>query len=191
MMRSNSLRRVCDCDREAECLVVSFATVARSRAVALPSTAELQLLFAQLNLRYFDGVLRAHRIEYNARLTTVTGRISYRPALIELSSPLLAAHPDHVRDTLLHEMVHAWLFLMRLPSGHGRDFKAKMHEVGLDSIYHNLPVSRRRSHRRYVLECPRCNLALVRRRRPGVRVSCARCSPRRFDSRVEMRVREM
>ncbi len=170
---------------------MSFASAERIAPVSLPSIADLQLLFARLNLEHFSGVLRAHRIHYNARLTTVTGRISYRPALIELSLPLLSHHPDHVHDTLLHEMVHAWLFHMGLPSGHGREFKAKMSAVGLDSIYHNLPVARRRSHRRYVLECPRCRLALTRKRRPGVRVSCARCSPRRFDASVEMRVREI
>jgi SprT-like protein len=170
---------------------VSFAPAERSSATSLPSIADLQLLFARLNLEHFGGALRAHRIEYNARLTTCTGRICYRPPFIELSLPLLARHPKQVRATLLHEMVHAWLHQSGLPSGHGSEFKAKMREVGLNSIYHNLPVARRRSKRRYVLECPRCRLALIRRRRPGIRVSCARCSPRRFDSRVEMQVREL
>jgi predicted SprT family Zn-dependent metalloprotease len=170
---------------------VSLGHVARSQPSHLPTISDLQLLFAQLNLEHFRGVLRAHRIEYNARLTTVTGRICYRPPVIELSQPLLARHPEHVRATLLHEMVHAWLHQMGLPSGHGPDFKAKMREVGLDSIYHNLPVQRRRSARRYVLECRRCRLALIRRRKPGTRVSCARCSPQRFDPRVEMLVREL
>jgi predicted SprT family Zn-dependent metalloprotease len=170
---------------------VSFATAVRPSATPLPSIAELQLLFARLNLEHFNGVLRAHRIEYNARLSTCTGRICYRPPFIELSLPLLSRHPKQVRATLLHEMVHAWLHQLGLPSGHGPDFKAKLREVGLSSIYHNLPVARRRSKRRYVLECPRCRLALIRRRRPGIRVSCARCSPRRFDRRVEMQVREL
>lgn len=149
------------------------------------------MLFARFNAEHFDGVLRAYRIEYNKRLRTVTGRISYRPALIELSLPLMARHPGHLRETLLHEMVHAWLHAIGLPSGHGRDFKAKMRAVGLTSIYHALPVSRRRSRRRYLLECPRCRIALTRRRYPGSRVSCARCAPYGFDSRVEMRVRAL
>ena len=156
----------------------------------LPSIAELQLLFARLNLEHFGGTLRAHRIDYNARMTTCTGRIGYRPPVIELSLPLLSRHPRQIMPTLLHEMVHAWLYQMGLPSGHGRDFKAKMREVGLKSIYHNLPVARRRSKRRYALECPHCERALIRRRHPGARISCARCSPRRFDPRFEMRVSE-
>ncbi|HZV80006.1 MAG TPA: SprT-like domain-containing protein [Candidatus Binatus sp.] len=170
---------------------MSFASTARVEVASLPSTAELQLLFARLNFEHFNGAIRAHRIEYNERLTSVTGRICYRPPLIELSTPLLSRHPDHIYDTLLHEMVHAWLYQAGLPAGHGREFKRKMREVGLDSIYHNLPVARRRSRRRYVLECPRCRQRLMRRARPGTRVSCARCSPRQFDARVEMSVREI
>jgi len=149
------------------------------------------MLFARLNLQHFSGMIRAHRIVYNDRLTAATGRICYRPAVIELSSRLLARHPDHIYDTLLHEMVHAWLYQMRLPAGHGSEFKKKMREVGLRSIYHDLPVLRKRSRRRYILECPRCRCRLLRRARPGTRVSCARCSPRRFDPRVEMRVHEL
>jgi len=170
---------------------VSSVAPALASAPPLPSIADLQLLFARLNLEHFGGTLRAHRIGYNARMTTCTGRISYRPPVIELSLPLLTRHPRQITPTLLHEMVHAWLYQVGLPSGHGRDFKAKMREVGLKSIYHNLPVERRHSKRRYALECPHCRRALIRRRHPGGRISCARCSPRRFDSRYEMRVREL
>ncbi len=157
----------------------------------LPSAADLQLLFAMLNVQHFGGVLRSYRIVYNPRLTSVAGRIGYRPPVIELSVPLLTAHPDHVQPTLLHEMVHAWLQQQGLPSGHGSPFKAKMLEVGLSSIYHHLPVHKRESRRRYLLCCPRCKAQLLRRRRPGYRVSCARCSPKRFNAHVEMVVREL
>ncbi len=155
---------------------------------ALPSEADLQLLFAQLNAAHFDGALPGYRIEYNRRLRTVTGRVSYRPPRIELSTLLLAPHPGHIRSTLLHEMVHIFLHVNRLPSGHGAHFKRKMREVGLTSIYHEVPIRPRRSTHRYVLECPRCRIALLRKRRPGWRVSCARCSPRGFDPRVEFRI---
>lgn len=158
----------------------------------LPSAADLQLLFARLNAAQFGGVLRSHQIVYNRRLSSVAGRIAYRARIIELSAPLLHEHPAHVEATLLHEMVHAWLHERGLPSGHGTHFKRKMREVGLSSIYHFLPVrSRRRSGRRYVLVCPRCRAHILRRRRPGYRVSCARCSPKRFSSHVELTVRRI
>lgn len=157
----------------------------------LPSPADLQLLYATLNARYFGGVLRGYRIVYNKRLTSVAGRIGYRPAIIELSLPLLNANQHHLEATLLHEMVHAWLHQHGLPNGHGPAFKQKMREVGLSSIYHQLPVRKRPSRKRYLLCCPRCNVELLRRRRPGYRVSCARCSPKRFNAHVEMVVREL
>lgn len=157
----------------------------------LPTECELQLTFARLNVSYFGSELPSYRIIYNERLTTVAGRIAYRPPVIELSAPLLAVHAHHIEKTLLHEMVHAWLYLHGFPTGHGSIFKRKMREVGLPTIYHPLPVPRRRSSRRYLLECPRCRAKLMRRRSPGVRVSCARCSPKRFDSRVEMIVRAL
>ena len=154
----------------------------------LPSESDLQLLFAQLNSLHFGGEVPAYRIAYNGRMTSVAGRITYRPPLIELSIPLLGAHPSTLPQTLLHEMVHAWLHAHRLPSGHGAHFKRKMREVGLSSIYHSLPVPRRRSRMRYRLACPRCRAEIIRRRRPGVPVSCARCSPHRYDARVRMTV---
>lgn len=158
----------------------------------LPSAADIQLLFAHLNARHFGGVLRSHRILFNRRLTSVAGRIAYRARIIELSEPLLRQHPNHLEATLLHEMVHAWLHEHGLPNGHGALFKRKMREVGLSSIYHFLPVqTAKRSSRRYLLVCPRCRAQIVRRRRPGYRVSCARCSPRGFSARVELSVRRI
>ncbi len=157
----------------------------------LPSVAELQLLFAALNARYFGGSLGAYGISFNPRLTAVAGRIAYRRRSIELSAPLLRVHPEHVTETLLHEMIHAWLHENRLPAGHGRHFKEVMRAVGLTSIYHSVPVTERRSRRRYVLTCPHCKTKLVYRRRPGRPISCARCSPGGFDPRVAFHIRRV
>lgn len=160
--------------------------------VATPSSeADLQLLFARLNQQHFRGALRSYRIAWNPRLTTIAGRVGHRPPVIELSRALLASHPDQVEPTLLHEMIHAWLHAMGLPAGHGADFKRKMRAVGLTSIYHHMPVPRRRFVAKYALTCPRCGVVLIRRRRPGYRVSCARCEPLRYDPRYEMRVTKL
>lgn len=158
-------------------------------AAGLLAEAELQLAFARLNLAHFGGALPAYRIRYNRRLTAIAGRIRYRPPVIELSAPLLQAHPGHAETTLLHEMIHAWLHLLRLPTSHGRDFKRKMREVGLTSIYHSMPTAtKRRRAVRFRLICPRCGIQLTRARKPAYPVSCARCFPKGFDSRAEMRV---
>jgi predicted SprT family Zn-dependent metalloprotease len=158
---------------------------------ALPAPAELQLIFARLNASHFSAELPAYHIRYNPRMTSVAGRIVYKPAIIELSVPLLSLHPGHLENTMLHEMVHAWLHERELPSGHGSHFKRKMRDVGLTSIYHSMPVPSRRSRRRYVLACPACGVEFLRRRRPAVPVSCARCAPARYDHRFRMRIREV
>ena len=158
---------------------------------SLPCESDLQLLFSLLNVRHFAGLLPGYSICYNERLRSIAGRITYRPRLIELSAALLGKYPQHLEETLLHEMVHAWLRLNKQRNGHGADFKRKMREVGLRSIYHPMPVSLRRSRRRYTLSCPACSVQLTRRRRPGVPVSCAKCSPKRYDERFRMTVREL
>ena len=104
----------------------------------LPDTALLQLMFAQLNNECFGGEIPTHRIAYNARFANVAGRITYKPPLIELSPKHFASRPEALRETLLHEMIHAWLFSRGENPGHTPAFKRKMRELGMASIYHDM-----------------------------------------------------
>jgi predicted SprT family Zn-dependent metalloprotease len=166
---------------------------ARPRVIVLPDVTDLQLLFARLNNEYFAGELPTHRIAYNARFSNVAGRITYKPALIELSPKHFEAHPEALRDTLLHEMIHGWLFARGDNPGHTAHFKKKMRELGLSSIYHDLGSAgvRRESQKRFILRCDRCKLELLRKRRPPAAISCGRCSRRRYDARYPIRVLEI
>ncbi len=159
----------------------------------MPDPSELQMLFAQLNNEHFGGEIPAHRIAYNARFSNLAGRITYKPPLIELSPKHFERHPEALRETLLHEMIHAWLFARGENPGHTVRFKRKMDELGLGSIYHELgsAVPRRESARRFILRCDRCTLEVLRKRRPGVQVSCGRCSRKQFDPRYRLRVLEV
>lgn len=143
----------------------------------LPDVAELQLMFAQFNFLYFDGEIPTYRIAYNARFSNLAGRITYRPPTIELSPKHLAGKPDQLRETLLHEMIHAWLHAKGLPPGHTPTFKKKMRELGLGSIYHDLgkaaPLNE--STKRYILRCEKCAMELLRKRKPSANLICARC----------------
>ncbi len=143
----------------------------------LPDVATLQLLFAQLNYTHFDGRIPAYRIAYNNRFANVAGRITYKPPIIELSPKHLGGKPDALRETLLHEMIHAWLHARGENPGHTPAFKRKMRELGLSSIYHDLgragPL--RESPRRYILRCDTCTMEVLRKRRPSPHVVCARC----------------
>lgn len=159
----------------------------------LPDVPTLQLMFAQLNNEHFGGEIPAHQIAYNARFSNVAGRITYKPPLIELSPKHFERAPDALRETLLHEMIHAWLFARGANPGHTPAFKRKMRELGLRSIHHDLgsALPRRESTRRFILRCERCTLELLRKRRPSAPVSCGRCSARRFDPRYPLRVFEI
>ncbi len=161
--------------------------------IALPDVSELQLLFAQLNNEHFGGEIPAHRIAYNARFSNLAGRITYKPPLIELSPKHFEKQPEALRDTLLHEMIHAWLFARGENPGHTAGFKKKMREVGLRSIYHDLGSAspKRESTKRFILRCERCTMELLRKKRPPGPVSCGRCSRRRYDSRFQLRVYEI
>lgn len=165
---------------------------ARPMDHSLPSEAELQLLFARLNLLHFGGEIPPYRIAYNGRFKTVAGRIVHKPALIELSPKHFRKHPERLEETLLHEMIHAWLGAKGMDSGHTPAFKKKMRELDIASIYHDMGrLEERPSGRRYILKCPRCSIELLRRRRPPARVSCGRCSRRKFDPRYQLLVYEI
>jgi predicted SprT family Zn-dependent metalloprotease len=159
----------------------------------LPDVSELQLLFALLNNEHFGGQIPTHRIAYNARFSNLAGRITYKPPLIELSPKHFENRPEALRETLLHEMIHAWLFARGDNPGHTSRFKKKMRELGLTSIYHTLgsAAPRRESAKRFILRCDACTMELLRKRRPPALVSCGRCSRRHYDSRYPLRVFEI
>lgn len=159
----------------------------------LPDTPSLQLMFAQLNYEHFAGEIPTYRIAYNERFSNTAGRITYRPPVIELSPKHFRKHPELLRETLLHEMIHAWLHSRKLDSGHGPAFKRKMRELGLGSIYHDMgraaPLAE--STKRFILRCPKCSMELLRRRKPSAETSCGRCSQRRYDARYRLAVFEI
>lgn len=161
----------------------------------LPSETDLQLLFAELNNFYFNGEVPVCGIRYNARFSNSAGRITYsgRPLLIELSPKHFRSNPGALRETLLHEMIHAWLYDRSGDTGHSAAFKAKMRECGMTSIYHDLGNARpfNESSRRYILRCEKCALELLRRRLPGAAMSCGRCSKRGYDERFALTVLEI
>jgi predicted SprT family Zn-dependent metalloprotease len=143
----------------------------------LPDVAELQLLFAELNNLHFNGEIPAHRIAYNARFGNLAGRITYKPPLIELSPKHFKDNEEALRETLLHEMIHAWLYARGENPGHTATFKKKMRELGLGSIYHDLGTAPplNGSEKRYIIRCERCRLETLRKRKPPAHARCARC----------------
>jgi predicted SprT family Zn-dependent metalloprotease len=158
------------------------------------SEADLQLLFARLNYRYFNGEIPDCRIRYNARFSNSAGRITYgSPLLIELSPKHFRRYPEALEETLLHEMVHAWCYARFRDTGHGARFKKKMRECGLTSIYHDLGNVRpfNESSKRYILRCEQCAFEVLRRKKPGKPASCPRCDKRRFNPKFPLTIYEI
>ena len=162
---------------------------------ALPSEADLQLLFARLNYEFFNGEAPDCRIRYNERFSNTAGRTTYgrHPIIIELSPKHFRQHPEALTETLLHEMIHAWCFAKFQETGHGPRFKRKLRECGLSSIYHELGnvAPLQESTKRYILRCERCRFEVLRRALPRGPASCPRCNKRRFDERFPLTIYEI
>jgi hypothetical protein len=106
--------------------------------------------FAIYNDVYFNGKLGCVRLEWSKRMTTCAG-IFYTKLteyIIRLSEPLLKFRSiKEIKETLLHEMIHAWVQIENLDqsddrSGHGYNFKSKMYEINKSTgfnitVYHN------------------------------------------------------
>ncbi|VDN04383.1 unnamed protein product, partial [Thelazia callipaeda] len=110
---------------------------------------DIQELFSYYNTIYFLGVLPGCEVKWSSRMTSSAGLFSYngkQKCSIRLSQPLLQYRPrrDTV-ETLLHEMIHAYLFFTsenRNHNAHGHEFRSHMQRINERAgtnitIYHN------------------------------------------------------
>ncbi|KAF9354829.1 hypothetical protein BGX34_010788 [Mortierella sp. NVP85] len=110
---------------------------------------DLHSLFLAFNDQYFESKLSACEVRWSPRMTRCAGLCLYQSKAqycsIRLSEPLLKFRPesDYI-DTLLHEMIHAYLFVTKAiqdHDGHGADFQYHMNRINKAagttiSIYH-------------------------------------------------------
>ncbi|KAL0609399.1 SprT-like domain-containing protein Spartan [Plecturocebus cupreus] len=100
-------------------------------------TPDLQALFVQFNDQFFWGQLEAVEVKWSVRMTLCAGICSYEGkggmCSIRLSEPLLKLRPrKDLVETLLHEMIHAYLFVTnnnKDREGHGPEFCKHMHRI--------------------------------------------------------------
>jgi len=138
----------------------------------------LYLHYEEVNRDKFGGALpRDYRITFNPRLRRLTGRITYRARLIEISSFHYERYGfADAKATLEHEMLHLYLHMLGLPSGHNPLFKEQASQLGI-RVYHSNDYQRNRMQRtRYLYQCPGC-ARMVFRKRPngGERLACGPC----------------
>ena len=98
----------------------------------------LRTLHAELNTRHFGGTLGPCDIRLSRRMRRRLGE--FRPPPGTGERPEIALGLRHLRrdgwartaGTLLHEMVHQWQAETGRPLGHGRAFREKCAEVGIE-----------------------------------------------------------
>ncbi|VBB32233.1 unnamed protein product [Acanthocheilonema viteae] len=113
-------------------------------------TPDLHALFKQYDNTFFDGRLAACEVKWSSRMTSSAGLCSFESrskfCSIRLSKPLLQYRPrKDLVETLLHEMIHAFLFLsdgVKDRDGHGPMFQFHMRRINMSAgtnitVYHN------------------------------------------------------
>ena len=121
---------------------------------------DVHQLFLEYDKLFFGGILQSRCcVRWSTRMTLCAGTCAFDGAMntISLSKPLLSLRPrSDCINTLLHEMIHAYLFLTqnnRDRDGHGPNFQAQMHRINKLSgsnitIYHTFhdEVAAQRKH---------------------------------------------
>jgi predicted SprT family Zn-dependent metalloprotease len=143
----------------------------------------LETIFHELNGRHFGTELPLPKLSWNSRLSSTAGRfcpgsrqpLRPRPPHIEVAAYLrdLPDGVQHVRDTMLHEMIHYFLWHRRRPHGHTPEFHQILKRLGAKR-YNTVPRERPYKH---WYECPECRQGFPARRRLGVS-ACAKCCER-------------
>ena len=136
------------------------------------SLALAQSFYNKLNQQHFEGKLPPCQLELSRRLVRTAGKIWPKVRLIRLSLPYHEQYGlTELSNTILHEMIHLWLYEQGLPSGHTDRFRQKLAEVGLGERIRALPVPPRPY--RYLYRCPTCRREIQTRRK--INSSCGEC----------------
>jgi predicted SprT family Zn-dependent metalloprotease len=141
---------------------------------------DVHQLFVEYNDRYFEGKLGAVSVEWSAKMTLCAGLCCWNfhgDCRIKLSSKLLQYRSNNeLKETLLHECIHAYLFVThnnKDRDGHGPEFLKLMNHInavgGFNiSVYHTFhdEVDHFRTH---WWQCDRCKNIIKRamNRAPG------------------------
>lgn len=160
---------------------------------AIDPFPDIHALFLHYNRLYFDESLGACSVEWSSsRMTLCAGLCQYERSggcRIKLSEPLLKFRPSiELKETLLHEMIHAWMFLEKIrdQGDHGPRFQERMNFINRASfadhqrppqgysitVYHSMhaEVDQYRTHH---WQCPKCGNVVKRAmNRPPQEADC-------------------
>jgi hypothetical protein len=116
----------------------------RTRPEDEPIAAKLTLWHARYNADHFGGALKAVPVRVSRRMKS---RLGHYSAARRGETGEIAISWRHLRrhgwrealHTLLHEMVHQWQDETGRPIDHGRAFRAKAREVGIEPAARRAP----------------------------------------------------
>uniref|UniRef100_A0A1A9X5A8 Protein with SprT-like domain at the N terminus n=1 Tax=Glossina brevipalpis TaxID=37001 RepID=A0A1A9X5A8_9MUSC len=118
----------------------------------LDPTPDIIALFCQFDTKFFQSRLRCVNIEWSRRMFSCAGICYSRKnhfgmdVTIRLSEPLLKLRPrKDLVETMLHEMIHAYCFVLHIREGnggHGPQFKKIMNAINQTAgtnitVYHS------------------------------------------------------
>ncbi|CAH8462729.1 unnamed protein product [Schistosoma margrebowiei] len=107
---------------------------------------DIRLLFSSFDSQFFGNSLGCVEVKWRSRMTLCAGVCKfhkpYGMCSISLSEPLLKFRPrKDLVETLLHEMIHAFLFITRKDKDrddHGPNFISHMRRINsLAGVYHS------------------------------------------------------
>jgi SprT-like domain-contaning protein Spartan len=123
---------------------------------------DIRALFQEFDKKYFWNRLGSCIVEWSKRMTICAGIFYLREGgIIRLSEPLLKYRPrKDLIETLLHEMIHAYLYLTRNfkdRGEHGDEFKSHMNRINRlagtsITVYHSFH-DEVNYHRQHVWRC--------------------------------------
>lgn len=146
--RANILNNILDATEKENTSPMSLVDETYELTDPNPSIYEL---FKNFDIKFFGKKLYKNvEVRWSNRMTSCAGTCSFhkrtRHCVISLSVPLLKLRPrKDLVETLLHEMIHAYLFLSnedRDRDGHGYNFCKHMFRINREAgtnitIYHN------------------------------------------------------
>ncbi|CAG7816674.1 unnamed protein product [Allacma fusca] len=129
---------------------MALDSIVAARLELLDPNPDPTELFTKFNKDYFQGKLSNVTIKWSSRMTSTVGICTFKGkregCVIKLSVPLLALRSrKDLIETLLHEMIHAYLFIVdgdKEREEHGPKFLSHMNRINRRSgcnitIYHD------------------------------------------------------
>jgi predicted SprT family Zn-dependent metalloprotease len=122
------------------------------------------------------------------------GQINYGTKIISLSKPkaLVNLHQidGPITNTILHELAHAFSFHLygRDGRGHGPKWKSIAKQIGCSG--ERCTSDYEQPDSKYTLVCETCGNETNMHRRPKLSRSCGKCSPRVYNEKFKMTLKQ-